>query len=81
MSDNGGSEKTLVNVELKDNNMIITFGKAPIALLSHAIRLASLQLDNMIVGKSNKAEVSNIIKSNPTMAAQARGLLGKRFGK
>ena len=53
MSNNGEPVKDvpqdLLRVSLKNGKMDVRFGKYNTALLSHAIRLASLHLDNMII--------------------------------
>lgn len=66
MSDNG-KPKVLVSVTLQDGKMAITYGNFNHALLSHAMRMASLQLDNMIIqsqteNQSPIAIPENIIK-------------------
>ncbi len=55
MSDNGGVVKQLVTVELKEGSMNVSFGECNLALLSHAVRLASLELDNLIIGANQPA--------------------------
>ena len=62
MSDNGKKLKTLVKVELDNGKMSIELDldkDTNVALVSHALRLASLQLDNALIGKAVEKE-SNI---------------------
>lgn len=60
MSNNGNTPKTLLTVTLKDGSMKVEFDKCNTALLSHAIRLASLHLDNMLIGHDAQKETSEI---------------------
>jgi len=53
-------EIELVKVILKEGHMAVTFGKVNITLLSHALRLANLQLDNIIIGSQTQKDQSGI---------------------
>ncbi len=53
MNDNGGSIDIL-RVTLKNGKMFVVFGGSNIALNSHAVRLASLELDNKIIAMEAK---------------------------
>lgn len=59
MTDNGHG-KEIVKVVLRDGKMYPTLGEVNLALLSHAIRLLSLELDNLIVGMQAEKNKSNI---------------------
>ncbi len=61
MSDNGEKVKKIVSVTLEDGKMRVSFGAENMALISHAIRLASLNLDNAICQKEQENE-ENAIK-------------------
>lgn len=71
MSDNGKIPKTLIKVDLKDGAMKIEFAHdTNIALLSHALRLANLELDNQIIASQAKqspiqkvSQLPNILKN------------------
>jgi len=57
---NNGKKIILVQVELVEGRMRVHFGGNNIALNSHAIRLASLQLDNSIMAKEQENEEKSI---------------------
>lgn len=59
MSDNGGSID-IVRVQLINGKMYVKFGGSNIALNSHAIRLASLELDNKIIEDGIKKATEGI---------------------
>ena len=56
MSNNGDSVEIL-KVTQKGGQLSISFGAVNLQVISHALRLASLQLDNHIVGMSQKQAV------------------------
>jgi len=67
MSDNGKAKKTLVEISLYEGKISVEFAKGNInmALISHAIRLASLELDNAIIAHNQPKE--DIVKPNSTI--------------
>ena len=66
MSDNGKAKKTLIEVSLYDGKITIDFAKdVNMALISHSIRLASLELDNAIIGGQQQKE--EIVKPSGTI--------------
>ena len=58
MSKGNGDKIELIKVSIAGGNMVVDFGKHNIALLSHALRVAGLHLDDMIVEKEIVAEES-----------------------
>ena len=60
MGDNGKASQELVKIILEDGNMKVELADTNFALLSHAIRLASLELDTCIVAKDLKEQESKI---------------------
>ena len=57
--DNGKKVIGLVKVELIDGNMVVSFGGGlNTALISHALRIASLELDNQIIAAQQKPQSS-----------------------
>ncbi len=62
--DNGGEKVTLIKVDLEKGSMHVEFAQTSnVALLSHALRLANLQLDNMLIANAQKNDQSSIIKA------------------
>lgn len=59
MGDNGGSID-IVRVQLVNGKMHVVFGGNNIALNSHAIRLASLELDNKIIAMAAEKAAQGI---------------------
>ena len=59
MGNNGGTID-IVRVTLRSGKMHVVFGGDNIALNSHAVRLASLELDNAIIANEAKKEESKI---------------------
>lgn len=54
MSSNG-DKKEILTITHEKGKMFIHFGTdVPLALVSHALRLASLQLDNAIIGMTQE---------------------------
>jgi hypothetical protein len=58
VSGNGGPDRVMIEVVLRgDGSMQITFANGMnIALLSHALRLAGLHMDNMILRSQERTE-------------------------
>ncbi len=56
--DNGTGRKLLVKVDLVGGKMDVVFGRdiGNIALVSHALRLANLELDNILIGQQQPDE-------------------------
>lgn len=51
MSKNNGKKNRLIlRVELDEGKMNVTLGECNMALISHAVRLVSLEVDNLIIG-------------------------------
>lgn len=57
MSDNGKKPIELIRVELVDGSMNVNFGKVNAALISHALRIASLELDNQIIAAQQPSTI------------------------
>ena len=56
MTNNGKKKRLVLRVELNEGKMEVTLGECNMALLSHAVRLASLELDNLIIGANQPKE-------------------------
>ncbi len=62
MSDNGKAKKTLIEVSLYNGTINIDFATdVNMALISHGLRLANLELDNAIIANQTPSE-ENIVK-------------------
>jgi len=57
---NNGKPIDLLRVTLRDGKMFVVFGGNNVALNSHAVRLASLELDNKIIQMAQEKEESSI---------------------
>lgn len=73
MTDNGHG-KEVVKVNLHDGKLSVVFGNVNIAIISHALRLASLELDNQIVGANNEQEKSGIEVPKTILDKMRRGM-------
>ena len=71
MSDNGDG-KVLVKVELGNGGIRATFGQCNLALISHALRVASLELDNIIIAHKQKKEEKPLIVMPKTILDKLR---------
>ena len=75
---NGDGGKLILKVELIDKKMVVSFGQElPNTLLyDRAIRLASLELDNMIIGgqaSQNKYKPFAVTEIPPSVMDKLRG--------
>ena len=66
MTENGEAMEIL-KVTIHSGDINVTFGTKRVEYLSHAIRLASLELDNMIIEQYQKKEDSAIVKATGLM--------------
>jgi len=72
MTENGNGQE-VVKVMLKDGKMTTTFNTGlNMAVMSHAIRLLSLELDNAIIGNQDKK--SNIEVPHTIIDKMRRGM-------
>jgi len=70
MSNNGKPKIEILKVTIQDGSMRVEFGKVNSALLSHAIRMASLHLDNMLIG--SEQEDKKIVSAPPNIIDKLR---------
>ena len=56
MTNNGKKKRLVLRVELEDGKMDVTLGDCNIVLISHAVRLVSLEADNLIIGNQQPKE-------------------------
>jgi len=71
MTENGNGQE-VVKVMLKDGKITVTFGDANLAIISHALRLASLEVDNVIIG--NQQPKSNLTVPKTVIDKMRRGM-------
>jgi len=71
MSDNG--VKDIIKVTLVDGQMKVSLASVNLAILSHALRLTSLQLDNELI-KREQAKIPKVspISVSPDILKQLR---------
>lgn len=62
MSENG--KENLITVSMSDGRMEVHMGKYNLALLSHAVRMASMTLDNIILGQQSENEKKEALKKS-----------------
>ena len=62
MSDNG-DEIEIAKITLKEGKIFVKWGTSRLDYLSHALRVASLELDNAIIGQTAAKEASQIVKA------------------
>ena len=62
MSDNG-DEIEIAKITLKEGKIFVKWGTGRLDYLSHALRVASLELDNAIIGQTAAKEASQIVKA------------------
>jgi len=60
MSNNGAKKTLVVKVELHDGKLDVEIGNVNLALVSHAIRLLGLQIDNIIIAKESHNQEQKI---------------------
>ena len=71
MTDND-KDKELLKVTLRDGSISVHFGEVNLALITMAVKMAELELDNQIIGMQNK-EPSVIQTMSPDILKRLRG--------
>lgn len=84
MSDNGDSIEVL-KITLKHGSITVNFGQVNIALISHALRLANLELDNKIIASHSVAPEVKQVNLNSSIvlptAKMPQGIMNKILGR
>ena len=73
MTDNGKGKEVL-KVMLHDGKLSVHFGEVNMALVSHAFRLASLELDNLICLQQQQQKKSDIEVPKTVLDKMRRGM-------
>jgi len=73
MSDNGEKERDILKVVYQGGEVKVMFGTGNVAYLTHALRVAGLEVDNYIIGlEAKKAAESTIIKPPDSITSRIK---------